>query len=40
MRLKRRSKIVNEKNGGICSGHSDEREDCNVKDCPGNVEFC
>ena len=34
-REKFRSKIVEEINGGACSGDSEATEDCNEKDCPG-----
>ena len=35
-REKFRSKIVEEINGGVCSGDSETTEDCNERDCPSN----
>ena len=36
-RKETRSKFVEENNGGVCSGDSEAREECNERDCPGNL---
>ena len=35
-RVSTRIKLVEEDNGGNCSGRSTKTEECNVQECPGN----
>ena len=35
-RVSTRKKLVEEANGGNCSGRSTKTEECNVQECPGN----
>ena len=38
-KIKTRSKLVEESNGGSCIGESTETVECKIKECPGKYSF-
>ena len=38
-RVKRRSKLVEDKDGGKCIGESTNTETCNTASCSGNIQY-
>ena len=37
--MKTRKKLVIEKYGGTCAGYPSEVEECDIKKCPGTLQF-